>query len=178
MTGSTSRGNGSGEYLNYPKSHLPWEVKIKQTKILKLWYIYINIFKFKCLSCLNFQTYSQTSNIISTLVRNKIVDHSTVVTSAFSTKHLAPTQCTEATAWRDEKHLSFGIWCVLYKGFDYISFIRVRLFLTLDTDMDIWFDSRTKMAAILETTFPNIFSSMKAYQFRYKCHKRLFQKSN
>ena len=35
-------------------------------------------------------------------------------TSSFSTKHLASIYSAKTTAGRDEKHLSFGIWCVLY----------------------------------------------------------------
>ena len=70
----------------------------------------------------------QTPNISRTLVSDKIVDHSDVVgtspvgaaptTSSFSTKHLASIDWTKTTARRDEKHLSFGIWCALYLRFD------------------------------------------------------------
>ena len=35
-------------------------------------------------------------------------------TSSFSTQHLASIYCEKTTASRDEKHLSLGIWCVLY----------------------------------------------------------------
>ena len=73
------------------------------------------------------ETY-QTSNISRTLVSNKIVDHSEVVgtspvsaaptTSSFSTSHLASTDWAKTTAWRDERHLSYGIWSVLYWRFD------------------------------------------------------------
>ena len=68
--------------------------------------------------------YRQTSNIGHTLVDNKIVGHSDVfgsspvvaapTTSAFSTWHLDSMDWAETTARRDEKHLSFGIWCVTY----------------------------------------------------------------
>ena len=68
--------------------------------------------------------YCQTSNIGHALVGNKIVDHLDVAgaspigaaptTSSFSTQHLAPMDWTKSTAGRDEKHLSFGIWCALY----------------------------------------------------------------
>ena len=64
--------------------------------------------------------YRRVSNISSTLVGNKIVDHSDVVgaspvgavptTSSFSTS-LAWAQTTTR---RGEKHLSLVIWCVLY----------------------------------------------------------------
>ena len=64
------------------------------------------------------------SYIRPTLTGNEIVDHSDVVgesplgaaptTSSFSTQHLASVDCTKTTARRDEKHLTFGIWCVLY----------------------------------------------------------------
>ena len=59
-----------------------------------------------------------------TLVGNQIVDHSDVLgawpvgaaptTSSFSTSHLASIHCAKTTASRDEKHLGFGIWCLLY----------------------------------------------------------------
>ena len=72
--------------------------------------------------------YRQTSNMSRTLVLllvgNKIVDHSDVAgaspvgaaptTSSFSTKHRASMDWTKTTAKRGEKHLSFGIWYVLY----------------------------------------------------------------
>ena len=63
--------------------------------------------------------YRQVSNISCTLVgnANKIVDHSDVVgptTSSFSTLHLASLDYAKTTARRDEKHLSLGIWCLLY----------------------------------------------------------------
>ena len=72
------------------------------------------------------QYYRQVSNIGRTWVGNEIVDHSDVVgaspvgaaptTSSFSTEHLASIHVYSAktTASRVEKHLSFGIWCVLY----------------------------------------------------------------
>ena len=69
-------------------------------------------------------TYRQVSNIRRTLVGNTIVDHSDVVgespvgaaptTSSFSTSHLASLDCAKTIARRDEKHLSLGIWCILY----------------------------------------------------------------
>ena len=46
----------------------------------------------------------------TTLVGNKIVDHSNVVEA--SPVAAAPT--TPSIAIRDEKHLSFGIWCISY----------------------------------------------------------------
>ena len=68
--------------------------------------------------------YREVSNIRSTLVGNKIVDRSDVVgaspvgaaptTSSFSTWHLASMDWAKRTARRDEKHLCFGIGCVLY----------------------------------------------------------------
>ena len=68
--------------------------------------------------------YRQVSNIRRTLVGNWIADHSDVVgaspvgaaptTSSFSIKHLASTYGAKTTASRDEKHLSFDIWCGLY----------------------------------------------------------------
>ena len=76
-------------------------------------------------------TYRQTSNISHTLVGNKIVDHSDVVgaspagaaptASSFSTLHMALMDWAKATARRDEKHLSFGVWCVLQRLFYGIS---------------------------------------------------------
>ena len=78
--------------------------------------------------CINHESnYHKTSNIRHTLARNEIVDHSDAVgaspvgaaptTSSFSTSHLASIYCTNTTARTDEKHLSFGIWCHLYKRF-------------------------------------------------------------
>ena len=71
--------------------------------------------------------YRQTSNIRHAFVGNKIVDHSDVVgaspagasstTSSFSTSNLASVDWEKTTARRDGKHLSFEIWCVLYKRF-------------------------------------------------------------
>ena len=71
--------------------------------------------------------YRQVSNIRRTLVRNWIDDHSDVVgaspigaaptTSSFSPQHLASIYCANTTTSRDEKHLSIGIWCVLYYRF-------------------------------------------------------------
>ena len=64
-----------------------------------------------------------TPNIRRILVGNKIVDHSDIVgaspvdaapiTSSFSTQHPASMGWTKTTAGRDEKHLSFVIWCGL-----------------------------------------------------------------
>ena len=63
--------------------------------------------------------YRQVSNERHTLVGNKIVDHSDVVgaspvgaaliTSSFSTYHLASMDWAKTTARRDEKHLCLGI---------------------------------------------------------------------
>ena len=71
-----------------------------------------------------FNKYRQVYNISRTLVGNKIVDPSDVVgaspvgaapiTSSFSTSHLASLDWAKTTPRRDEKHLSLGIWCVLY----------------------------------------------------------------
>ena len=68
--------------------------------------------------------YRQVSNIRRTLVGNYIVDHSDVVgaspigaaptTSSFWTLHLASKDWPKTTSRRDENHLSFLIWCVLY----------------------------------------------------------------
>ena len=70
------------------------------------------------------EMYRQVSNIRRTLVGNKIVDNSDVVgaspvgaaptTSSLSTQHLASVDWAQTTARRDENHLSFDIWCVLY----------------------------------------------------------------
>ena len=54
-----------------------------------------------------------TSNISHTLVDNKIVDHSDVVGTS-PVGAAAPTTPSFLTARRDEKHLCFGIWNVLY----------------------------------------------------------------
>ena len=74
--------------------------------------------------CLYGMPYRQTSNISRTLVGNTIVDHSDVVgatpvgaaptTSSLSTSHLASMDWTKATEKQDEKHLRFGIRCVVY----------------------------------------------------------------
>ena len=67
--------------------------------------------------------YRQTSNIRHTSAGKQIIDHSDVVgaspvgaaptTSSFST-HLASIDWTKTNARRGEKHVGFGIWCVLY----------------------------------------------------------------
>ena len=72
---------------------------------------------------LNFDIPS-VSNIRRTLVDNNIVDHSDVVgaspvgaaptTSSFSTYQMVSLDWPKTTAWREEKHLSLAIWCVLY----------------------------------------------------------------
>ena len=66
-------------------------------------------------------TYRQTSNLSRTLIGNKIVHHSDVAgaspvgaaptTSSFSIEDLASMDWVKSTARRDEKYLSFGIWC-------------------------------------------------------------------
>ena len=61
--------------------------------------------------------YPHTSNIYCTLLGNKIVDHSDAV--GVSPVGAAPTtsskmEWTKTTARREEKHLDFGIWCVLH----------------------------------------------------------------
>ena len=71
--------------------------------------------------------YRQTSNISRTLVGNIIVDNSDVVeaspagaaptTSSLSASHLVSMNWAKTTARRVEKHLSFGIRCVLYYRF-------------------------------------------------------------
>ena len=71
-----------------------------------------------------YPSYHQTSNISHTLVGNEIADHSDVVgaapvgtaptTSSFWTLQLASMDWAKTTARRDENHLSFVIWCVLY----------------------------------------------------------------
>ena len=72
--------------------------------------------------------YRQTSYIRGAVVGTKIVDHSDVVgtssvgaapiISSFSFQSVASIYSTKTTARRDEKHLSFGIRCVLYEWFD------------------------------------------------------------
>ena len=72
--------------------------------------------------------YRQTSDKSHILVGKKIVDPSNVVgaspvsaapiTSSFATWNLASMDWAKATTRRDEKHLSFWIWCVWYKRFD------------------------------------------------------------
>ena len=68
--------------------------------------------------------YPQTYNASRTLAGSKIVDHSDVArashvgpaptTVAFSTKHLASMDWAKTTTIQNEKHLSFGVWYVLY----------------------------------------------------------------
>ena len=72
--------------------------------------------------------YRQIANIRGTLVGNTIVVRSDVaeaspvdaaaITSSFSTWHRASTDWEKTTVRRNEKHLSYGIWCDLYKRFD------------------------------------------------------------
>ena len=68
--------------------------------------------------------YHQTSHISRALRGSKLADHSDVIgaspvgaaptTSSSSTYHLASMDWAKTNARRDEKHLSFGIWCGLY----------------------------------------------------------------
>ena len=70
------------------------------------------------------RSYRQVSNIRRTWVGNEVVDHSDVVgvspvgaaltTPSFSTERLTSIYCAKTTASWVEKHLSFGIWCVIY----------------------------------------------------------------
>ena len=63
--------------------------------------------------------YPQTSDIIRTLVGNKIDDHPDVVgASPVSTAPTTSSFSTKTTARRDEKHLKFVIRCVLYQSLD------------------------------------------------------------
>ena len=90
--------------------------------VIKVCFHGVHVFKTRN----NVQTflYRQTSNIRRAWVGNKIADHSDVfgaspvgaapTTSSFSTKHLTSMDWSKTTARRDEHHLSFGIWCVLY----------------------------------------------------------------
>ena len=73
---------------------------------------------------MDMQIYCQTSNISGTIVDNEIVDHSVVVgVSPVSTAPIFILGLTLAsmdsamTTRRDEKHLSFGIWCNLHYRF-------------------------------------------------------------
>ena len=87
---------------------------------------------------LNF-VYCQISNIRYTLVGNTFVDHSDIVgaspvgtaqtASSFSIEHVASMDWTKTTARRDKKHLSLGIWCILYWRFDstYIAHLSWQL---------------------------------------------------
>ena len=75
--------------------------------------------KFPCY----FFVYRKTSNIIRTLVGNKIADHSDVVgaspvgaaptTSSFSTWHLVSWDSAKQAARQYENLLSVGSWCIL-----------------------------------------------------------------
>ena len=74
--------------------------------------------------CNRILTTVKSLNIRHTLAGCKIADHSDVVgaspvgaaptTSSFSTEHLASLDWEKTTARRGEKHLSIGIWWVLY----------------------------------------------------------------
>ena len=89
--------------------------------------IKINQIRIRIRAWINNYIYRQTSNIRRTSLGNKIVDHSDVVgtspvgaaptTSSSSTSHLASMDWAKTTATLDEKHLNFGIWCVLYWRF-------------------------------------------------------------
>ena len=79
-------------------------------------------------TCTDVANYHKVSNIRLTLVGNKVVDHSDVVgalpvgaaptTSSFSRQHLASMDWAKTTARWDEKHLCFGIRCILYQRID------------------------------------------------------------
>ena len=77
--------------------------------------------------------YRQNYNISRTFVGNKIVDHSDVdeaslLTSSFSTYQLASMDWTKTTERRDEKYLSFRIWCDLYERIHGIFFWSEDIF--------------------------------------------------
>ena len=55
-----------------------------------------------------------TTELSYTLVGKKIVDHSDVVASSFSTLHLASRDSAKKAARQYENLLSVGIWCDLY----------------------------------------------------------------
>ena len=105
-------------YLIDPCEAQQWFLKCN------LRYYELNFISTTCDVSLRWDEYRQTSNISRTLVGNKIVDRSDVVgaapvgaaptTSSFSAKHMASMDWAKTTARRDEKHLSFGIWCGLY----------------------------------------------------------------
>ena len=72
--------------------------------------------------------YHHTTNISRTLLGNEMVDHSdeigaspvgaALTTSSFLAEHLAAMIWANTTARRDEKHLSFLIWCDWCKKFE------------------------------------------------------------
>ena len=72
----------------------------------------IDVYRMNICACLG---YRQTSNICHTLW----CSWSTACRRCSnSTLHLASMDWTKTTARRNQKHLSFGIWCDLYKMFD------------------------------------------------------------
>ena len=92
--------------------------------------------RFSCQGSLS--VYRQTSNISRTSVGKKIVDHSDVVgaspvgaaptTSSFQTEQLVSMEWAKTTARRDEKHLSFGVWCPYIRGLTVVFFPVFRFY--------------------------------------------------
>ena len=111
---------------------LPKQDKVRHPKIppylndLQVWIQYVASAIVLGISApsLKNANYRKPSNISRTLVGIKIVAHSDVVgaspagaaptTSSFTTESLVSVDWAKTNARRDEKHLSFGIWCVLY----------------------------------------------------------------
>ena len=87
--------------------------------------------------------YRKTTNISHSLVGNKIVDHSDVVsttpvgpalaTCSFSTNHLASISWAKTSPRRDEKHFSLWIWLVDGSGQDYDNLFGIYLCPMCDT---------------------------------------------
>ena len=111
--------------------------------------------------------YRQVSNIRRTLVGIEIVEHSDVIgaspvsaaptTSSFSTQHLASMDWAKTTARRDEKQLSFGNWCVLYKIF-YGNWPMYDPYMVIASTMINWYPS-----IILPTYFKTISNRIREF---------------
>ena len=84
----------------------------------------------------------QTCNLNRTYIGNKLVDPLDVVgaapvsaapiASSLSTDYLALMDWEKATAKRDQKHFSLGIWCAIIRGWTVYSWVWFRICIDLN----------------------------------------------
>ena len=136
-------------------------------------------------------TYHQVSSIRCTWVGNDIVDHSDVVraspvgaappTSSFSTEHLGSIYCAKTTASQVEKHFKF--WDLVRLILDISRYVPTlhkigpvaasgSVVAYMGAILTHW--GWDEMNNISQTTFSNVFSSMKMFELWLKFHWSFF----